>query len=171
MKDPSEFNIHEVRGWIIERFQRIERAMDVLILDYFQPEHPSEFEQVMLNSSILNIGSKIKILTNIKAVSNKTLENIRKSSSIRNGFAHAMIEDVGMIRITLSRTKDEVGSVEANDETQLDVMDGQGKIITKLAVDYFAEFQKLYEELELDLPDLSSRPHRSIHIHTKGPAL
>ena len=61
----SEFNLGEIRGWIIDSMCDIESKIDTIISDYFNPEKRSDFEKIILNSAIISFGAKTKILINI----------------------------------------------------------------------------------------------------------
>src|SRR6185503_6611983 len=94
-----DFNSHEARGWTIDRLQQIEDRINNKILEFFKPENKELFKEIVLHSSVLDIGGKVKILRNI-GVEPKTIEKIRRLSAIRNGFAHAAITGHITINIT-----------------------------------------------------------------------
>src|SRR5258705_10588152 len=94
-----DFNLEEARGWAIDRLQQIEYNNNDKIIDYFKPAEKHKFDKIVLNSSILDIGSKLKILKNIGTVDKQTIEKIRNLAAIRNGFAHAPITDLVTIII------------------------------------------------------------------------
>ena len=73
-KKLSEFNLEEVRGWMIDRLYQIEILIDDIIVDYYKPEKEEEFKKIVLNSSIISIGAKIKILNNIEGFENKQIK-------------------------------------------------------------------------------------------------
>jgi hypothetical protein len=57
----NTLSIEQLRGSIIEQLYEIEQILDKLILDHFKPEEDIEFNEILLNSSILDFGKKIKI--------------------------------------------------------------------------------------------------------------
>jgi hypothetical protein len=106
----SEFNLEEIRGWMIERMYQVETKIDFIISDYFKPEKKGDFEKVILNSSIISIGGKMKILRNIKLFDKNIINKIGKFSSIRNAFAHLPITE--SIHINVIKDKKENSKVQ-----------------------------------------------------------
>jgi hypothetical protein len=141
----SELNKAEVRGWVIDRLLEIEHRINEKIVNHFSPKDKTEFTQVMLNSSVLDMGSKIKVLSNIGTLDNKGLEKIRKMCSIRNGFAHAPILTAHKIVIT-EKGIDDV-DVGATSKDIVSVMNARGKIEAKNAFDELVKFWELNNEV------------------------
>ena len=48
----SEYNLEEIRGWMIDRMTQIEIKIDLVIAEYFQPKRRKEFDSIILNSAI-----------------------------------------------------------------------------------------------------------------------
>ena len=144
----SEFNKAEAQGWIIDRFVRIEARIDRIIVDYFKPENKIIFVSVVLNSSVLTIGAKIKILANI-GIKDSTLNKIRKLSAIRNGFSHTLIHNKGKITISLNKKPNE--NIKTEMDTVIEVMNSNGKITHKDAFEYLIEFFDLLKEIEKEI--------------------
>ncbi|MCA0366271.1 MAG: hypothetical protein LCH67_19695 [Bacteroidetes bacterium] len=142
----KEFNIEEARGWTIDRLQQIEYRINAKIIEYFKPADKHKFEKIILNSSILDIGSKLKILRNTETVDKQTIDKIRNLAAIRNGFAHAPIKD--HIRMSVD-TKLEGGIDKTSIVVQsfIEVMNSQGDIKSKNAFDYLVEFWTLNKEI------------------------
>lgn len=46
----SEFNLEEIRGWIIDRMYQIESRIDFVISDYFDPRKKEILKKIILNS-------------------------------------------------------------------------------------------------------------------------
>lgn len=144
----SEFNKAELQGWIIDQFQQLENRIDLIILEYFQPNDKYKFEKIVLNSTIINIGGKLKILANI-GVEKTTIEKLRKIASIRNGFSHTRI---GVhITIMISENDNNLEKNQVLSESIIDVMNSAGKIIPKSAYEYLKEFLTLRNELRKEL--------------------
>lgn len=138
----KDFNIEEARGWIIDCSLQIEYKINSIIVDFFKPIDKVKFEKIVLNSSIIDTGSKLKILMNIGTIDSSIIEKIRKLVSIRNGFAHAPIFD--SVKVNINKDSDS-SSVEV--ESIIEVMNSQGLIKTKIAYDYLVEFLNLYKEI------------------------
>lgn len=144
----QDFNKAEVQGWVIERFIKVEEHINTIILEYFQPDNKELFKSVVLNSSILTIGSKLKILVNI-GVKNSTIDKIRKLSAIRNGFAHTLI--ISQMNVKVPSKSNPVKTIETNITSIVNVMNSSGKIIQKNAHEYLTEYLQLLQELENEI--------------------
>ena len=80
---------YENIGKAIHIFNEIEEFINYIICHYVNPENKDFFLNYILNTSIINYGSKIKILINLNIFEKKEIEAIRKFSSFRNVFAHS----------------------------------------------------------------------------------
>jgi hypothetical protein len=144
----SEFNLEEIRGWIIDRMYQIESKIDFIISDYFKPEKKGDFEKIILNSSIISIGGKMKILRNIKSFDKKKIEKIGKFSSIRNAFAHLPLTE----SIHINITKDEKGKFKSSEISkiisQIEVMNSSGELKMRNVKELIDEFFELNKELK-----------------------
>lgn len=143
----SEFNLEEIRGWIINRMYQIESKIDFIISDYFKPEKKGDFEKIVLSSSIISIGGKMKILRNIKSFDKKTIEKIGKFSSIRNAFAHLPVTE----SIHISITNDKKGEFKSSEISkiisQIEVMNSSGELKMRNVKELINEFFELNKEL------------------------
>ncbi|WP_228851448.1 hypothetical protein [Aegicerativicinus sediminis] len=144
-KNIREWNTAEVHGHIIEQFLNVEDLIDDLILDFVKPSKPDTFKKVFLNSSIVTIGAKVKIIANY-GVDNKILDKIRRLTNIRNGFSHSRIH--GNIRIILGEVNsDKSREITTEAESVISVMNSNGKLETKNAHDLLQEFIDTKNEL------------------------
>ena len=143
----SEFNLEEIRGWVIDSMYQIESKIDFTIIEYFKPELKRDFEQIMLNSSIISIGGKMKILRNIKSFDKKTIEKIGKISSIRNAFAHLPVRE----SVSINITKDEKGQFKSPQITkitsEIEIMNSSGELKIRNVKDLISEFFELDKEI------------------------
>lgn len=144
LNELNQLNVAEARGWIIDRLLSIEHNIDIIIINFFSPDNANVFESILLNSSILDFGSKLKILKNL-GYENTLIEKIRRISSIRNGFAHANIRTSFKIEFNAMKV-DSVGV-----DSMIYVMNSQGEIKEKKASDLLKEFWNLYLELRNEL--------------------
>ena len=80
---------YENIGKAIHIFNEIEEFINYIICHHVNPENKDFFLNYILNTSIINYGSKIKILINLNIFEKKEIEAIRKFSSFRNVFAHS----------------------------------------------------------------------------------
>lgn len=157
-KITDENNLKEVRGWIIDCLNGIEMFVDKLIIDFFKPSNVEEFKKIILNSSIINFGAKIKILSNMEYIPNSIIDKIRKLSSIRNGFAHAHSKNV--IKTTYDASNEK--SLNVKFFQGIEVMNSNGKVEIKNFADYFTDFKVLFEESKSELTKLFNS--RSLNI-------
>jgi hypothetical protein len=143
----SEFNLEEIRGWIIDRMYQIETKIDFIISDYFKPENKGDFEKIILNSSIISIGGKMKILRNIQSFDKNIINKIGKFSSIRNAFAHLPVTE----SIHINVTKDEKGEFKSSQISkiisQIEVMTSSGELKMRNVKELITEFFELNKEL------------------------
>ena len=138
----DDLNIAEARGWVIDEFHDIEFRIDSIIVNFFKPVDANRFNRIVLNSSIIDVGSKLKILSNIGTIDKQMVEKIRKIAAIRNGFAHAPINEHVIINV------DEIkNSTTLVVETRIEVMNSQGEIKSKIALDYLREFSTLCDDV------------------------
>ena len=144
--DFNEYTIEEARGWTIKYSLLLEEKINRTILEFYKPENKDHFEKYVLNSSVLNMGSKLKILLNSDLIDNKTADGIRKLTAIRNGFAHSRIYDKTKIFIQfLEEVKPNAKKkVDIDSKSFIEVMNSNGKIIEKNAIEYLREFKSIY---------------------------
>lgn len=150
----KDLNVEEARGWTIDRLQQIEKRIDTIIISYFGPKDKTKFERIVLNSSIMDLGSKLKVLRNINTVDKKTIDEIRTLASIRNGFAHAPIFD----EILLTVDKNNSEHFDTVVYSVIEVMNAQGEIKTKKAYDYLVEFWELNNSIRAKLDVIKIDP-------------
>ena len=130
------------RGMVIDKLIQIEERIDIKITKFFNPIEKSRFERVILNSSVMSLGAKLKVLKNM-GVSNKVIENIHRMLAIRNGFAHASIIDEVSINYNTEDNK-----IQAEEKTVLEVMLGNGTIKRKIALLWLEDFFKYEKEIQ-----------------------
>ncbi len=144
----SEFNIEEIRGWMIDQLYNIEAEINSIIMEHFNPEKKNEFKKIILNSSIVTFGGKLKILRNIHSFDSKMIDKIQKFCSIRNAFAHLPVTE--FIQITAKLNKD--GKLESSEITkitsQIEIMNSNGELKMKNAKELITEFFELNTEIK-----------------------
>lgn len=118
-------------------FNSLERLIDSIIVQYFEPKKRIEFfEKTLLNSSIINTGSKVKLLMNFDDFDKKIGEKLRNLINIRNGFAHSNPYPL----INLEVIKQRIDSLSV--ENKIDIMNSNGIIKSK-------SFEIEYDNLQL----------------------
>lgn len=150
-QDINEFSIQEIRGWVIDGLNTIDSKLDFIITEYFNPEKKSEFKNIVLNSSVVTSGAKMKIIRNIKSFDNLLISNIQKIISIRNSFAHAPMSTSASFSFI-----NEGGELKSkiNDITsQFIIMNSSGETSNKNIKTLIKEFEKLSSDIneKLDL--------------------
>jgi hypothetical protein len=142
----TDFNVEEVRGWVINEMCKIENEIDQIIIKHFEPKNTTDFKKILLNSSILAVGAKTKILSSIPDINKNFISNIQKISSIRNAFAHQPIRKAALINVeSLDEGTKKIKSWEVN--AQLEVMNSSGTIKTRKVKDLCEEFLNLNSEI------------------------
>lgn len=141
----SEKNIEEIRGWIIDELNKIEQKIDSVITSYFKPEKNIEFRNIVLNTSIISTGSKMKILRNIDSFDNKIINKIQNILSIRNAFAHVPITKSAEIEFKMIKGN-LVGKL-VHVSTELNIMNSNGEIKTKNVKELIGDYKKTVKEI------------------------
>ena len=143
----TEFNIEEIRGWTIAQMYNIELQIDFIIADYFKPEDKNEFLKIILNSSIVTIGGKMKILRNIRSFDKKIIDKIQKISSIRNAFAHLPISESVSINIINDGNGDFKSSEVSKVINEMEIMTSSGELKRKNIRELIDDFFDLNEQI------------------------
>jgi hypothetical protein len=154
-KEIAQFNKQEARGWVVERLNYIEERINIIISAYFKPEKWNEFVTIVMNNSIIGFGAKLKILRNITGFDIKIIEDLRKLSAIRNGFAHVVDDTIYEYEEQAKTFKDIYDVIE--------VMDSSGLIKQKEFRAYLTEFDSLFIKIQKYLIDY--------RMKTRGPAV
>ena len=88
-------------GNVVEKIKSIEYLLDCIIINRIEPKDLGFVQNIILNSSIITIGAKIKIIKTICKERNRDedFQDLHKLINIRNLFAHetSYVEDNGMI--------------------------------------------------------------------------
>jgi len=143
-KKLSEFNDAEARGWIINRMGQIELTINRLITEFFKPEDEHKFKEILLNSAVINMGSKLKILSSCDLLDEATIGRIRELNSIRNGFAHAVFIPTSEIMIDKENERSELLASYHS----LKVMNSQGEVKSKKVHEHLEKFYQLYKKVK-----------------------
>ena len=141
----SNFNLLEARWWIIEMVIELEFKINELIIEYFKPWNKESFYEIMLNSSILHLGWKLKVLHSAKIIDKKTLDNLRKLFAIRDAFVHSVVyRDWTMI------FDEESGSHKMESVINIiSVMDSNWVVTKNNAKEYMERFLTLLKEIQI----------------------
>ena len=132
-------------GDVIYRYNSVEKYLNDILLAYFKPQkNRVDFNQILLNGSVIGFGQKVKIISNLINLDKKTSESLRRIMSIRNGVAHNIIfnEAPSIMEIDFSKP------------VKLNVMNSSGQLKNKILVD---EIQAFYEELNFVVPRLMQK--------------
>jgi hypothetical protein len=135
----SEFNLEEIRGWMIDRMTQIEMKIDIIISEYFNPEKRKEFDRIILNSAILSMGAKTKILRNIKGFDKKMISKVQEISSIRNAFAHLPLSESVFVNVIEDKNGKHI-ETKINVTSEIEVMNSSGELKVKNSQQQVLEF-------------------------------
>lgn len=143
-KSVDKFNIAEARGWIIDRMNQIERIIDKEIINFIGPEKEKEFKRVILNSSIISFGAKIKIVKSLELVDTSISGPIDEMKNIRNGFAHSNI--VALLTATYDQSTPS-SDVDVSAYHSIHVMNSSGQIKEKKVHEQLISFKNKYDKV------------------------
>ncbi len=133
-----------VMGEVLEEYNQIENKINELIVNYYMPaKNAGQFRLIVLNSNVLGMGQKCKILMNMRGFDSKIVEKIRNLSSIRNGIAH--FNAIPVINIE-PNNENKISSI--SHKNVIRVMNSSGKVIPK-------ELELQYDEFALLEHDIS----------------
>ena len=137
----KEFNQLEAQGWVINISIQIEDLIDDILMANFKPGNGGVFLNVLLNSSVMHFGGKLKVLRAL-GIDNVTYSNLQRIGSIRNAFAHTNIS------YSMTITVDPESDTKAEVKDILSVMNSNGEIKSKDPYSYMLEFLELYKQVE-----------------------
>ncbi|NHM07493.1 hypothetical protein G4D82_09700 [Flavobacterium sp. CYK-4] len=144
----SELNAEEIRGWVIDRMTQIEYRIDNAITKHIDPKNVDAFENIILNSTIIAFGAKLKILRNIENFDKKIIEKIQLISNIRNAFAHLPLHQSAIIKFKKKEGSEMILTpTSVENWNYLNVMNSSGEIKQKKAHELFNEFITLNKEI------------------------
>ena len=132
-------NENEMTGHVVNYMKAIEYQLNCIIENFFIPsQNTGFFSNVLLNSSVVSFGSKIKVIKTICNYKNTIFDpkKLHRLNSIRNIFAHE-----GTFVDTT------VGDFQLIDELQ-----SGGKYKTYKLKELFEEFRSLYD---LEFPKIA----------------
>ncbi|RZK21887.1 MAG: hypothetical protein EOO43_10300, partial [Flavobacterium sp.] len=135
--DVLQYNVEEIRGWTIDELNKIEDKINTIITQYFSPEKDLEFRTIMLNSSIVSTGAKMKILRNIASFDKKFISKIQTMMNTRNAFAHLPLTKSAVVSVT-NNNGNLVWLLESV-TSQLDIMNSSGEVKKKNAKELVIE--------------------------------
>lgn len=131
--------ISHLFGECIQAFTEIEAYLDVIITRNVQPKNLSIFNDVILNSSILDFGKKIKIISNINGY-NKLIPKLRELGVIRNYFAHCPI--ITTVDFTQNQKSKDLKKII------IQSLNAEGKLKEKNVYELLKKFEELFNELK-----------------------
>lgn len=143
----SDYNREEIRGSIIDHMNTIETNLNIIICDFIKPVNKDGFNKIILNSSIISLGAKLKILRNIESFDNKIITQIQQLSSIRNAFAH--VEILERLKLKKNGTKYDFERLP----DVMDVMNSSGEIKRKKTREEASKFFTLSESINTYLTE------------------
>jgi hypothetical protein len=136
---------------VIDGAAIIELLFDQVILLFYQPQQQEHFSALVLSSSVLPLGTKLKIVSGIAAQKKHTLSNdsIHRVLELRNAFAHhstgANVEiQMPSIDSEVSIIFDENLRPTSDSPLKyfLHVVDGKGRVKKTARDEALSQFQK-----------------------------
>ncbi|EAQ51300.1 hypothetical protein MED217_17195 [Leeuwenhoekiella blandensis MED217] len=143
-KKEEEFSFKESNdkiGEIIACSIYIEDLISEVITNYFNPQKKEEFQHILMNSSVVSYGQKLKILSNIENFDSKIINKLRTIGSLRNSVAH------NNLILKFDSTSSFSTISELHNNITLSVMNSSGKLVDKNLKDIFEEFNTLCKEI------------------------
>ncbi|PIB27877.1 hypothetical protein [Maribacter sp. 4G9] len=137
----KEFNQIEAQGWVVNISVQIEDLIDDILIEYFQPSDRRTFLNVLLNSSVMHFGGKLKVLRSI-GIDGGIYSSLQRIGSIRNAFAHTNISH------SMTITWDPESDAKTDVKDVINVMNSNGEIKSKDPYSYMVEFLELYKQVE-----------------------
>lgn len=143
-------NYSEKIGKVIECTKSIEYLLNCIISNHVTPYNYAFFHDIILNSNIISMGAKIKILQTIckEKEIKENFNDLHKLINLRNLFAH------------------EISYVDTNDRLEkIDQLKSNGEYLRKEFNHTFNEFTNLFNKEHQHLTILLGKlneTHRSI---------
>ena len=126
-----------------DRFNSSDTELNRIISEYFYPKnHKEHFARVLLNTSIISFGQKIKLVANFEKFDTSWLKSLHALNKIRNGFAHSNSYPV----FTLE-TRGVNKPIKAEHANKIDIMNSNGIIKSEDFDEQLQIFKDLFIEL------------------------
>lgn len=142
-RSSSSSTTHSDLAKVVDRTALIENMLNQVITNYCAPQRDvyEFFWPVMLDSSVMSIGSKVRVTLVIAQrlglkISQKALHNVM---TLRNAFAHHGITDHAVV--TFGRRKK-----DTRVHYELQIFANSGKLVRKTREVALAEFDAAYTE-------------------------
>lgn len=149
-KRTEDFNrndLSRVRVEILESFMNVDRTINVVLYSCFIPQQNQHvFKDVLLNSTLLDIGAKCKVLTNLDNFDKRIIGKIRELSRLRNAMAHGLITATAH---SVSKGNKNVldARVTAPHTLTINVLNSNGEMKEKNLAQEYDEYEKNYIEV------------------------
>lgn len=143
------FDLEKARWYVLNSFINVEKELDRVIIDYIDAHKDKTHfvASILLNSSIINFRSKVKLLKNIfnakdKNLDEKCISSLYRMNNLRNAFAHCKGNKHVQMRIWGSSIDGETIKVDR----KFNVMKSDWSIDYIDISEGLMEFRQLYEE-------------------------
>ncbi len=147
----GKFNMENDVSQVINRTALIENILDQVIIKYVSPRQEAyEFcWNVLLDSSIMQLGSKLKVVMAISEQLNIKLkkDTLHKVLSYRNAFAHHALNSHATLVVGKTPSEDRL-------DYMLHILSSSGKTERKSREDALEEFNQYYEVAKKELTTL-----------------
>jgi hypothetical protein len=133
---------------VIDRTAHIENILDQIILSYCMPSEERQrfFWQVILNSSIMSLASKVRVAAAIgqELDLNPDVAALHRVMALRNAFAHHATDAHGVF--VVGTTKD-----EGHGQFELHVLSNSGTIMRMTRQEALSEFDVRFSDAKQSL--------------------
>lgn len=139
-------NENEQVGDVINKLKWIEYSLDRIIENHVGPKDTCFFHGIILNSSVISFGVKLKIIKTICEMKNVKYDfnNLHKLSTLRNIFAHeSSYWDL---------TEQKIENMYKIDELRSD-----GKRVSHILQQKYDEFLEIYETESENIKELNKK--------------
>ncbi len=139
LSDLKNPNASEIRSHVIITINQFDNWCALILLRYFEPKKDAEFEfmKVLMNSSIIGFGAKVKLLRSLSIIDEDEFSRLMQLGNIRNAFAHSLHFEVVEKD---HKTKD--GIVIDRLHHSLEILNSKGEFDIKDMKEWFEEFME-----------------------------
>ncbi|MBN7814244.1 hypothetical protein [Algoriphagus pacificus] len=150
----EENNLNKIRGQVIDKTNQIETILSTSLFNHFEPKkNQFQFKFILLDTQLINLGSKIKILHSLGLINNSDKNLLHEIINLRNIFAHAPTYDSAHWQ---SESEESEYLIKIGNSKTLPVMK-KGEIIFHDPEELLSEFNEKVDKINPTLEKLNSK--------------
>lgn len=163
LSDSGNPNASEIRSHVIITINQLEHWCSLILLRFFEPSKDSEFKfmKVLMNSSIIGFGSKVKLLRGLSIIDEDEFSRLMQLGSIRNAFAHSL-----HFEVVEQNYKTEDGELIDRLHHSLEILNSRGEFEIKDMREWFNIFMEKSDYFLYWLPQILEYYHSTGKIRT-----